>query len=181
MDLQEGINMKDITVLNKIRNLYTVLPTYMDLKLPITIDYCEKSYDLIVLDHMESLKINISDITQLTEKGIDIVNADGTVNEENVLTKGSFAIFSYTYNDADSQYRTYMIIIDRSHISDIKFIDNLKKMIVQDYNKFIHKDKRVCIAGSLSIADKIEEVAKVFEKKVIKFIMLKNLIDHYLI
>lgn len=157
--------MKDITVLNKIRNLYTVLPTYMDLKLPITIDDCDKSYDLIVLDYMESLKINISEITQLTEKGIDIVNADGTVNEENVLTKGSFAIFSCTYNDADSQYRTYMVIIDRSYISDIKFIDNLKKMIVQDYNKFIHKDRRVCIAGSLSVADKIEEVAKVFEKE----------------
>lgn len=157
--------MRDKAILNKIRNLYTVHPMYMDLKLPININDCDRSYDFIVLDYMESLKIDVKEITSLGEIGVDIVNADGNVNEENFLTKSTFTIFSYTYNNADNQYRTYIVIIDRSHISDIKFIDNLKKMIVQDYNKFIHKDKRVCIAGSLSVADKIEEVAKYFEKE----------------
>lgn len=157
--------MRDTMILNKLKSLYTILPNYLELKLLIDINDNTKSYDLIVLDYMKSLKININEITQLSGVGIDIVNADGTVNEENLLIDGTFMIFSYTYNDADNQYRTYMVLVDRSHISDIKFINTLKKMIVEDYNKFIHKDKRICIAGSLSVAEKIEEIAKFFEKE----------------
>lgn len=157
--------MRNSMILNKLKSLYTILPNYLDLKLLIDINDNTKSYDLIVLDYMKSLKININEITQLSGVGIDIVNADGTVNEENLLIDGTFMIFSYTYNDADNQYRTYMVLVDISHISDIKFINSLKKMIVEDYNKFIHKDKRICIAGSLSVADKIEEIAKYFEKE----------------
>lgn len=157
--------MRDTMILNKLKSLYTILPNYLELKLLIDINDNTKSYDLIVLDYMKSLKININEITQLSGVGIDIVNADGTVNEENLLIDGTFMIFSYTYNDADNQYRTYMVLVDRSHISDIKFINSLKKMIVEDYNKFIHKDKRICIAGSLSVSDKIEEIAKYFEKE----------------
>lgn len=144
----------------------TILPlitgNHNSINLKIGVGITGKFYNLYVIDDMKSIPIPISDISKVST--LDIVNADGEYDMYNI-NNSTFIVLSYTYNDADSKYRSYGAFIDKSLVSSMDFLTKIQLMIEKDYRKFINNGKKVCIAGSLSVSDKIEEIAKQHEKE----------------
>lgn len=162
MDLQEGINMTD-----KTKMFYSIVDNINDrhsfMNFKIKCNH-ERYYDLFVIEDMSSLLIPFGKIINIA--GMGFVNGDGNY-ERTGLYGCTYMILSYTYDDLDHALnKSYGVYIDSAHMSDMDFIENkIIQKIGKDYNSFLHRDHNICIAGSLSVSDKIKEVADYYKKE----------------